>query len=158
MGSRWILGITAGLAASGLSIASNLRRGDPHLVSAGPDLVAAIVVAALIYNAVRQSGASPSHGAGRGAGMLATLLASGICAVTMAAFTWFYLPIHSLTLAAYAAGVSFVLVYVVGYIATRRDVRSNVRLHQTAAGSFRGSFTACRRPPQVSHISLARTE
>jgi hypothetical protein len=136
MGSRWLLGIIAGLAASGLSIASNLRRGDPHLVSAGPDLVAAIVVAALIYNAVRRSGAPSSDGTGREAGRQATLVASGVCALALAGFTWAYLPMHSLTLAAYAAGVSFVLVYVVGYAATRLGVRSNMRLHQTAAGSF----------------------
>jgi len=135
MESRWIPGLIAGLAASGLSIVSNLRRGDPHLVSAGPDLIAAIVVAALIYHTVRRSGAPRSDGDGRDAGLLATLVASGVCAVALAAFTWLYLPIHSLTLAAYAAGMSFVLVYVVGYAATRLGMRSNMRLRQTAAGS-----------------------
>ena len=119
MQSRWMPGLVAGIAASGLSIASNLRQGDPHLVSAGPDLVAAIVVAALVYNAVRQSGKPSADGTGRDAGKRATLVASGVCAVALAAFTWFYLPVHSLTLTAYAAGVSFVLMYIVGYAATR---------------------------------------
>ena len=56
MGSPWILGVIAGFAASGLSIASDLRRGDPYLVSATPGLLGCIAVAALIYAAVRRSG------------------------------------------------------------------------------------------------------
>lgn len=122
----FVTGIVAGLAASALSIASNLRRGDPHLVSAGPDLLAAIVVAALIYYTVRQSGVALSLGAGRDEGVLATLVASAVSAGTLAVFTWVYLPIHSVALAAYVAGVSFVLVYLVGYAATRLGVNGRL--------------------------------
>jgi drug/metabolite transporter (DMT)-like permease len=132
MRSPWVLGIIAGCAASALSIASDLRRGDPHLVSAAPGLLGVIAIAALIYTIVRRS---DSRGSGREAGMQATLGASGVCALALAAFTWFYLPNHPLTLAGFAAVGSVVMVYIVGYAATLLGVRSNMRLHRTASRS-----------------------
>jgi hypothetical protein len=128
MGSIWVRGIVAGFAASALSIATNLRRGNPHLVTGAPSLLGAVAVAAL----APFGGQACADGSGRQAGVRA-MVASGVCAVAMGAFTWFYLPNHVPTLAAYSAFVSFVLVYIVGYAATRLGVRSNLRLHRTAA-------------------------
>jgi hypothetical protein len=46
--------------------------------------------------------------------MLTALVAGVVCAAVMAVFTWWYLPTHALSLAAFAAVTSFALVFVIG--------------------------------------------
>lgn len=125
---RAVLGVVLGLAVSALSISGNLRRGDPHLVSIAPDLISAMAIAVLTYSVVRRAIRRQSPGAGREAGMHTAFIASVVCATAMAVFTWWYLPTHAPSLAAFSAIGSFMLVFVVGYTATLADTRSSQRL------------------------------
>ena len=132
MGSPTILGIIAGLAASGLSIAGILRRGDPHLVSPAPDLFGAIVVALLVYIAVRRSSHRESATFRRVAGFRTSFVAACICAAIMSVFTWMYFAIPAAALVAFTGVASFVLLLIVGVITTLLAARSNDRLHPSA--------------------------
>jgi hypothetical protein len=111
-----------------LSIAVNLWRADPHLVSAAPDAISAIVLGLLIYRSVRHvSRQARTEDAWRVA-TGTTTIGAAICATSMAMFTWWHLQSHSLTLAIFGAGMSFSLVAIVGVIAAYAAVRSNHRV------------------------------
>ena len=125
MNSDSMLGIAAGLVAAGLSIASNLWRSDPHRVSAMPDVWTGVVISLVIYAAVRHAVAQhPMQG--RDAGRHATIAAGGAFAVSMAAFTLWYLPIHSPLLASLAGVACFIVITMVGFLVTRFVTRPAV--------------------------------
>lgn len=124
MGSSWSIGLAAGLAASAVSAFGTVRGGDPHLVSTAPDLLSAVLITGFVVLAVRRATTAAGPAAARHAGLETTLTASAVCGVLMALFTLWYLPVHALSLAAFGGGVSFVLVYAVGYLATVLGLRS----------------------------------
>jgi hypothetical protein len=111
------IGAGAGLLSTFVAAASNLRRGDPHLVSAAPDLLTLVAVVAVVSFAVRRAGAQ--HVAGRESAQKATVVASTVFALGMGAFTLWYLPSHALVLGAFGAGSGFVLAYLAGLAASR---------------------------------------
>jgi hypothetical protein len=115
MRSRTV-GVAVGLVVSGLSIAGNLWRGDPHLVTTVPGLFTALTMVAVIVLGVCL--VVIREPATRSAGRRATLLASGVFAACLGMFTLLYLPIHSLTIAGFSAVTGFVLVYLVGFAAS----------------------------------------
>lgn len=107
------VGVAVGLVVSGLSIAGNLWRGDPHLVSTVPDLFTALTVVAVIALGVCL--VVFQQPATRAAGPRATLVASSVCAACLGMFTLAYLPSHTVTIAGFAAITGFVLVYLIGF-------------------------------------------
>lgn len=110
-------GIAAGMATATLSIAGNLWRADSHLVSAAPDAISAIVLGVLIYRSVRLASCQARTEDAWKAAIGTTTIAAATCATSMAIFTWWYLPSHSLMLAIFGAGMSFCVVGIVGVIA-----------------------------------------
>ena len=110
------VGVAVGLVVSGLSIAGNLWRGDPHLVTTVPDGFTALVMATVIclgvYRIATQEPATlgASHGV--------TGAASVVFAFCLGTFTLIYLPSHSLIIAGFAAVSGFVLVFVLGFAAS----------------------------------------
>jgi hypothetical protein len=116
MSSPWVIGGGAGLLAAATAVASNLWRGDPHLVSTAPDLLTLVIVGGLVWLAVKRVAAHDRARAVR-AGRHAALAASGTFAVGMGAFTWWYLPSHAFALAGFLSG--FAMVYLVGFVAVR---------------------------------------
>ena len=108
------VGVAVGLVITALSIVGNLWRGDPHLVSTVPNLLTALVMAAVtflgVYGAVTQEPATP------GAGQIVTRAASGVFAAGLGTFTLIYL--HTLILAGFAALTGFVTVFVLGFVSS----------------------------------------
>lgn len=117
MTSPGAIGAGAGLLSTFVAAASNLLRGDPHLVSTAPDLLTLVAVVAVVWFAVRRAGAHPV--AGRQSAQKATIVASTVFALGMGAFTLWYLPSHALVLGAFGAGSGFVLAYLAGLAASR---------------------------------------
>ncbi|HUU34224.1 MAG TPA: hypothetical protein VMW48_09170 [Vicinamibacterales bacterium] len=91
MRSPSVLGLLAGVAAAGLSIADNLHRDDPSLVHLAPDLAGLLVIAGLVATAIIGAAWLNPDTARRDA-WHAAFVSAGAFAVTMAAFTRFYLP------------------------------------------------------------------
>lgn len=125
MTSPGTIGVGAGLLSTVVAVASNLRRGDPHLVSTAPDLLTLVVVVAVVWFAVRWAGAQ-QHVAGRHPAKRTTIVASTVFALGMGAFTLWYLPSHAPVLGAFGAGSGFVLAYLAGFAASRRTQKSAV--------------------------------
>ena len=113
-----IVGVVAGAAAAAVSIASNLWKNDPHLVSTAPDVVTALAMGVVLFVTLRFAVLQHPANAGR-AGLHATLAAAIVFAVCTGTFTLWYLPVHSWALAAFSAGAGFLLVCVVGFAVTR---------------------------------------
>ena len=118
MTSPRTIGVGAGLLSTGVAVVSNLRRGDPHLVSTAPDLLTLAVVVAVVWFAVRWAAGQPRL-AGRDSARTATVIASAVFAVGMGAFTVWYLPSHALVLGAFGAATGFWLPYLAGFVASR---------------------------------------
>ena len=129
------VGIAAGMATAAVSMAANLWRADPHLVSAAPDAISAIVLGLLIYRSVRHASRQFRTEDAWRVAIGTTMIAAATCAMAMGMFTWWYLPSRSLTLAIFGAGMSFGLVAIVGVIAACVAARSNHRVKPTAAGA-----------------------
>lgn len=117
MTSPGAIGAGAGVISTCVAAASNLLRGNPHLVSTAPDLLTLVAVVAVVWIAVRRAGAHPV--AGRQSAQRATVVASTVFALGMGAFTLWYLPSHALVLGAFGAGSGFVLAYLAGLAASR---------------------------------------
>jgi len=120
----WILGLAAGVVASGLSIAQNLRRGDPHLISGGPDLFGAMAIAATIYLAVRRVAREGDKRRAWRTGWHMATAASAACAAPMAIFALWYFPTPYLALSAFTAGATFVASGIVGIAAAGIALRA----------------------------------
>ncbi len=119
------IGVGAGLLSTVVAVASNLRRGDPHLVSTSPDLLTLLAVGAVVWFAVRWAGAQ-QQGTTLHSAKTTTVVASIVFAVGIGAFTLWYLPSHALVLGATAAGSGFALVYLAGLVASRTIQRTAV--------------------------------
>jgi hypothetical protein len=122
MTSPWVRGGAAGLLAGATAVASNLRRGEPHLISIFPDLLTFMIVGTLVWLAVwgvRTDDRVHANHARR----QTTLVASSTFAVCIGAFAWWYLPSNSILLAGFAALSGFVLTYLVGFVATTSFAR-----------------------------------
>ena len=117
MTSPRTIGVGAGLLSTGVAVVSNLRRGDPHVVSTAPDLLTLVIVVAVVWFAVRWAGGQGV--AGRDAARTATVVASAVFAIGMGAFTVWYLPSHALVLGAFGAATGFWLPYLAGLVASR---------------------------------------
>lgn len=118
MRSPSVLGLFAGLSGAGLSIAGNLRAGSPHLVSIAPDLASLLVIVGLAATAVITAAwLNPSTA--RRDSWHAAFVAAGAFAVTMAAFTRFYLPDGGPLLGSAMALVGIVLTSLGGAVAGR---------------------------------------
>jgi hypothetical protein len=118
MTSPRTIGVGAGLLSTGVAVASNLQRGNPHRVSMAPDLLTLFIVVAVVWFAVRWAGGQPRV-AGRDSARTATVAASAVSAIGMGAFTLWYLPSHALVLGALGAGSGFVFAYLAGTAASR---------------------------------------
>jgi hypothetical protein len=92
-----------------------------------------MAIAVLISASVRRVIRQQSQSTGRMAGVRTAFTAGVVCAVAMAVFTWWYLPTHARSLAAFSAVGNFVLVFFVGLAATLTSTRSHHRLHAAAA-------------------------
>ena len=125
MTSPRTIGVGAGLLSTAVAVASNLRRGDPHLVSTAPDLLTLVVVVAVVWCAVRWAGAQQQT-AGRHPAQTTTVVTSTVFALGIGAFTLWYLPSHALVLGALAAGSGFALIYLAGFVASRSNQRTAV--------------------------------
>lgn len=112
------LGVVAGLLAAGVSVAANLRRGDPHLISTAPDIVTALIVGLIVSWAVWQA-ALRDRAHARVAAHRTALAASGTFAVAMSAFAWWYFNHVSFAMFAFAAGTAFGLAYLFCLAATQ---------------------------------------
>lgn len=124
MTSPGTIGVGAGLLSTVVAVGSNLRRGDPHLVSAAPDLTTLVLVVAVVWLAVRWGGAQ-RRSEGRHPALTTTVVASSVFALGMGAFTVWYLPSHAPVLGAFGAVSGFVLAYLAGFAASQtvRTVR-----------------------------------
>lgn len=112
------LGVVAGLLAAAVSIAANLRRGDPHGLSTAPDILSALIVGLVVWLAVRH--AALQHRAHAQVAAHRTALAASITfAVAMTGFSWWYFNHGSLMMFAFASGTAFGLAYLFGVVATR---------------------------------------
>lgn len=129
------MGIAAGMATATVSMAANLWRADPHLVSAAPDATSAVVLVLLIYRSVRHASRQARTEDAWRVAIGTTIIAAATCAASMGMFTWWYLPSRSLTLAFVGAGMTFGLVAIVGITAAYVAVRSDHRVKPTAAGA-----------------------
>ena len=109
------VGVAVGLVVSGLSIAGNLWRGDPHLVTTVPDVFTALVMAAVICLGLYRVATQEQVAVGASQGVIRA--ASVVFAVCLGTFTLIYLPSHSLLIAGFAALSGFVLVFVLGFAA-----------------------------------------
>ena len=125
MTSPGTIGVGAGLLSTIVAVASNLRRGDPHIVSTAPDLLTLAVVVTVVWFAVRRVGAQHQVEPLRSA-QKTTVVASTVFALGMGAFTWWYLPSHAPILGAVGACSGFVLAYVAGFAASRTLSRTAV--------------------------------
>lgn len=132
MRSTWVPGIAAGLASATLSILSNLRHGDPHRLSAAPDLFGALVIGLAVVFVVRRTARAAEPRRQMSAAATTVLVAAIGCAVPMGLFAWQYFPSHSVELALASAVMSFVFITVLGLSATYFTLRSNTRLQPTA--------------------------
>ena len=108
------VGVAVGLVITALSIAGNLWRGDPHLVSTVPNLLTALVMAAVTFLGVY--GAATREPATPGAGQIVTRAASGVFAACLGTFTLIYLS--SVVIAGFAALTGFVTVFVIGFVSS----------------------------------------
>lgn len=118
MTSPATIGVGAGLLSTIVVVASNLRRGDPHLVSTAPDLLTLAVVVAVVWFAVRRVVAQDQREPQRSA-QTTTIVAGAVFALGMGAFTWWYLPSHAIVPAGFAAISGFALVCLVGFVVRR---------------------------------------
>lgn len=129
-----VLGIAGGAVSATISIASNLWRADPDLVSAAPDVLSALLMAGLVSLVVGKGIGAAGPVAATTAARRATRVAAGTCALPMGVFTWLYLPSHAFALAAAAAGMSFIYVSLVGLAATYITLWSSTRVWPHAHG------------------------
>jgi hypothetical protein len=111
------LGAAAGLLGATVSVVSNLRRGDPHLVSVAPDLLSLAVMSCLVWLAVARVGAQDR--ANTPVACRRATLAAGIVFGVAGGFTWWYLPSHPFVLGSVSALVGFSFIYLVGLVAAR---------------------------------------
>ena len=119
------LGVVAGLLAAGVSVAANLRRGDPRLISTAPDVMTAVIVGLIVAWAVWQAALrNPAHA--RVAAHRAALAASSTFAVAMSAFAWWYFNHVSFAMFAFTAGTALGLTYLFGLAATQVAARRAV--------------------------------
>lgn len=118
-----VLGLLAGLASAGLSIALNLQRGDVRFVSIAPDGLSLIVIAGFIATAAFMAAWRNPNMARRDA-WHAAFVAAGAFAVTMAGFTRWYLPDGGPALGSVMALVGMVLTSLGGAIAGREGQHS----------------------------------
>lgn len=123
MRSPSVLGLLAGLASAGLSIAGNLRHGDPSLVSLAPDFASLLVIAGLVATAVIAAAWLNPATARRDA-WHAAFVAAGALAVAMAAFTRFYLPESGPLPGSVMALAGIILTALGGAVAGRDATRS----------------------------------
>lgn len=122
MRSPSVLGLFAGLAGAGLSIAGNLRDNDPRLVSLAPDLASLLVIVSLAATAVIAAAwLNPSTA--RRDSWHAAFVAAGAFAVTMAAFTRFHLPDGGPLLGSVMALAGIILTALGGAVAGRDAAR-----------------------------------
>lgn len=117
--------LLGGLLAS-FSIAANIRRGDPHLVSMFPDLTGLIFAVALpigIYLVMRRGRGGLDRDDLIWSGMRLTFAAAPVFAVGMGAFAWWWFPSRPLPLVAFSffgtLVVSAILGVVVSWLAGR---------------------------------------
>jgi hypothetical protein len=116
------LGVSVGLVAVAVSVVGNLRRGDPHLVSAFPDLLSLAVVWLAMFVAMRRLATLPPSTA-RNAAVHLTTVAAMVDAIGMAAFTVWYLPPHPLSLGVVGGLAAAVLMALIGWAAARLALR-----------------------------------
>jgi hypothetical protein len=100
-----------------------------------PDAVTGLVICLVIYAAVRPAIAQHPVQA-RDAGRHATIAAGVAFALSMAAFTLWYLPIHSPLLAGLAGVACFIVINIVGFLAT-----GSVAGHHGEGSSRQGAKT-----------------
>lgn len=112
------LGVVAGLLAAGVSVAANLRRGDPHLISTAPDVVTALIVGLIVSWAVWHA-ALRNRAHARLAAHRTALAASGTFAVAMSAFAWWYFNHVSFAMFVFGAGTAFGLAYLFGLVTSQ---------------------------------------
>lgn len=125
MTSPAMIGVGTGLLSTAVAVASNLRRGDPHVVSTAPDLLTLVVVVAVVWFAVRWAGGQPQT-SGQNPAKTTTVLASTVFALGIGTFTLWYLPSHAPVLGAVAAGSGFAVIYLAGFVASRALRRAAV--------------------------------
>ena len=118
-----VLGLLAGLTSAGLLIAGNLRDGNPSLVSLAPDGASLLVMAGLIATAAMAAAWHNPTMARRDA-WHAAFVGAGAFAVTLAAFTRWYLPEAGPMLGSIMALAGIILTSLGGAIAGRNTARS----------------------------------
>ncbi len=120
-----LAGIGAGIVAAALSVAGNVWRGDPHLVSAYPDVLSAAVVPAAVWFAVRRwSGDGGATGASVTAGWYMTAVAASVSAVIHVCFTAYWLPSGWSALVPITAILAFAFTLILGTLAATAAGRS----------------------------------
>jgi len=118
-----VLGLLAGLTSAGLLIAVNLREGNPTVVSLAPDSASLLVMAGLMATAAIAAARYNPAMARRDA-WHAAFVAAGAFAVTVAAFTRWYLPQAGPMLGSVMAIAGIILTSLGGAVAGRDAARS----------------------------------
>lgn len=112
------LGLGLGSLLAALSIAGNIRRGDPHLVSVFPGLIIAIVLPIGIYLLMRRMSSEADRDDLTLAGMRMTTAAASLFALAIAAFAWWWFPTRPVRLVAFLLFGTLVATWVLGLVAS----------------------------------------
>ena len=118
MKSDMLLGVALGLFVAVWSVAGNVRRADPHLVTTFPGLLPIVAVPATIFVTARRrraEGWQPEAivRSARKIGAVAAL----VFAVILGSFTWWWLPHGAISLALFGATTGFGLLWLLGALA-----------------------------------------
>lgn len=123
MRSDVVLGIGLGSLLAALSIAGNIRRGDPHLLSTFPGLIIAIVLPVGIYLLMRHRASKVDRDDLTLAGMRMTIAAASVFALALAGFAWWWFPARPLPLVAFALVGTLVGTWVLGVVSSLVSAR-----------------------------------
>jgi hypothetical protein len=104
------IGVVLGAIVCAVVIAGNLRRADPHLVSAYPDVVTVAVVPLVVYVVARRRRLNgESSQAVQLFGVRVGAIAGAVFAAGLGAFTLYRLAAWPLL--AFSAGIAFISVF-----------------------------------------------
>ena len=124
-----IIGVVLGAIVCAVVIAGNVRRGDPHLVSAYPDVVSVAVAPLVVYVIGRRRRLNgESSDSIQAFGVRVGAIAGALFAVGLSAFTLYWFGTRPLWV--YSAGVAFSSVFVLScvsaYVAAHRRITAAV--------------------------------
>ncbi len=112
-----------GVFAVTVSVAGTMRRGDPHFVSAAPDLLSLTLVCLAMFAAMRTlRPLEPSRA--REIAPRLTAMAAAVHGIGMAAFSVWYLPSHPTSLGIFAGLSTAAMMALIGWSAARVALRA----------------------------------